>query len=163
MYTINQLQLKAIKRGFYNDSIYTDCNHSVCCFVEPIMGKTIRDIKFTDNHKPDIRRSQYSQTKGKLFELWRIDGDRTRTLYVITVDSKIYYYTFCSMFAPASAAFETLTEIYYLTHIDGCPVYASLYDATYFNVLWHPHPDNQQTVKRIKNADDFVNKIYIHY
>jgi muconolactone delta-isomerase len=52
------------------------------------MGKTIQDIKFIDKHKPIIHRSEYIQTKGKLFELWRIDGDKSNTLYVITIDKK---------------------------------------------------------------------------
>lgn len=163
MRTITQLQRQVFKRGFKNDIVYVKREYSLCTFVEPIMGKTLQDIKFTDKHKPDIHRSQYITTKGKLFELWRIDGGNPNTLYVITIDGKICYYTFCSIFAPASSAFHTLTEVYSLTYINGCPVYASLNEATYFNVLWHPHPDNQQPVKRIKNADYFINKLYTHY
>ena len=165
MRTLTQLQRQVFKSGFSNDRIYANHNRkeALCSFVESIMGKTLQDIKFTDNHEVIPRRSEYITTKGKLFELWRIDGDKANTLYVITIDSKIVYYRFCSIFAPASGAFETLTEVYYLTHINGCPVYASLNEATYFDVLWEPHPDKQQPVKRIKNANYFINKLYTHY
>lgn len=163
MRTLTQLQRSVFKRGLHNDRIYANCKDILCKFLEPIMGKNINDIKFIDKKEHTPRRSEYITTKGKLFELWRIDGDQPNTLYVITIDKKIVYYTFCSIFAPASSAFNTLTEVYYLTYINGCPVYASLNEATYFNVLWEPHPDSKQTVKRIKNADYFINKLYVHY
>lgn len=163
MRTLTQLQRNVFKRGLHNDRIYADCKKDLCRFLEPIIGKNISDIKFKDKKKHPPRRSQYITTKGKLFELWRIDGHLSNTLYVITIDKKIVYYTFCSIFAPASSAFHTLTEVYFLTYINGSPVYASLNDATYFNVLWEPHPDTQLKVKRIKNADYFINKLYVHY
>jgi hypothetical protein len=89
MRTITQLQRQVFKRGLINDRIYTEREYSLCKFVEPIMGKTLQDIKFTDNHEAIPRRSEYITTKGKLFELWRIDGDKTNTLYVITIDSML--------------------------------------------------------------------------
>jgi hypothetical protein len=163
MRKLTQLQRKVFKRGLQCDRMYADCQNTLCKFVEPIIGKNIHDIKFKDKKKHPPRRSEYITTKGKLFELWRIDGHESNTLYVITIDSKIVYYTFCSIFAPASSAFHTLTEVYFLTYINGCPVYASLNEATYFNVLWEPHPDSKQIVKRIKNAEWFINKLYVHY
>lgn len=163
MQTITQLQRNVFKRGLHNDRIYADCKSDICRFLEPIMGKVISDIKFKDKQKHPPRRSEYITTKGKLFELWRIDGHLSNTLYVITIDKKIVYYTFCSIFAPASSAFHTLTEVYFLTHTNGSPLYASLNEATYFNVLWEPNPDSNRPVKRIKNADYFINKLYTHY
>ena len=163
MDTIKLKQIKVIKAGIYNDRIYTDKDNCVSKLVNPIMGKSLSDIEFIDKRKPDIRKSSYITTKGKLFELWRIGGEEAQTMYIITVDGKIYYYTFCSIFAPASSAFETLTEVYYTNHIDGSPIYGGLLPAVYFNVLWRPHPDSLRIHQVLNNVDDFVNKLYSHY
>lgn len=163
MEKITLKQFRVIKRGLYNDTIFTQNNWYL---KAPIMGKTLADIKFNKCRKPSILRGETVRTKGKEFICWSIDWNNlSQTLYVITVDGKIFYYCFSNIFAPASSAFHTLTEVYWDGHNAQMNWrWAGTNDAECFYSMFH---DEQQLrpieYKKIKDPSKHIEDLYYHY
>lgn len=162
MESIQSKKIRVIKAGFFNDRCYTkgDC---VNYLKLPIMDKTVNDIKFTKRCNKQVLLSYEIITKGKNFKLYSIDwGHTSQSLYVITADDKIIYYTFCSIFAPANSAWHTLTEVFFIGHNeDSNWMWGSLNDATCIrHFLGEASPIE---FHKLDNVDSFVDKLYYHY
>lgn len=166
MEKITTKQFRAIKRGLLNDTIFTrgDC---IGYLKSPIMGKTIADIKFSKSKTHSVLKCEVVQTKGKEFVQWCINFDHSsQTLYVITVDGKIFYYTFSSIFAPSSSAFHTLTECYWNGHNDQMSwVWAGLNPAKCFYTMLScdKEPSREIEYKQIKDVSKHIQDLYYHY
>ena len=162
--TLAEKRLKVTEAGLLHDRIYANNPDGCEKLIAPIMGKSLEDIKFLDKHKVDARRSQYVNVRGKLYDLYRIDGDKTQTMYVILEDGIIVYYTFCSIFAPASAAFHVITGVMWYGHNDQMSwVWCGLEEAECYNCGFAGHSDWRIEFKLLENIDVMLAKLYSHY
>ena len=113
METIKTKQFRAIKRGFLNDQIFTR-NDCMGYLKSPIMGKPVNGIQYTTTKKANLLKSLELTTKNTAFKLYVIEfGHVSQGHFVITYNDKILYHCFSSIFAPASSAWHTLTEVYH--------------------------------------------------
>lgn len=113
---MNRHQIRAIRHGLERDKIFSvglGWNNDL--IREPIMGKTIQDIKLCKPVKDFLCDPQYILTKGtNTYKIYSLDYNHTsQTFYVITKNDKIIYWTTSSIYAPASSAFHILTEVYH--------------------------------------------------
>lgn len=81
----------------------------------PFTRKKILDLRF-NNKKPYYIGLQYQLTKGpNVYGLYSIyfTKDQSKTLYIITKNDIIIYWISSNIFAPASAAWHLITEVYH--------------------------------------------------
>jgi len=116
METISQKQFRVLRKAIINEKIYT-ADNCIGYLAAPILGKTIDSIKFKTLKINSVLQSLYAEIKESVFEEFSIHTDHvSQTMYVITKDKKIIYYTFSSIYAPASNAWHTLTELFWGGH-----------------------------------------------
>lgn len=160
---IHLKQYRAIKQGFYRDTTFAGTTGYL---KSPIMGKKLEDIKFNKCRKPSILRGETVITKGKEFICWSIDWNNlANTLYVITVDGKIFYYCFSNIFAPASSAFHTLTEVYWDGHNDQMNWrWAGTRDAQCFYAQFTGDKGLRPIeYKKVTDVTEHIEDLYYHY
>lgn len=111
---MNKYQIRAIRNSFNRDIIYTDPRWNNLLFKEPIMRKRIEDIRFTRCEKPEIYH-QYTLEKDKnVYKMYFISYNHTsQDVFVITLNDRIIYWISSIIYAPASAAWHILTEVYH--------------------------------------------------
>lgn len=163
METLEQKRLRAIEAGVSNDGIYANKTNIFYTFVKPIMGGKISDIEFVDKHVVDARLSEEVQDEHSLYQLYRIDGDKTNTLYVITENGIIKYYTFSPSFQRASAAWETLTGVFIYGRSATDWIYCGLTPLVYTSISPVSNERRVNDYLVLKNVDEQVNDLYYHY
>ncbi len=158
-------QIRVLRACIFNDWVFVTNNTGY--LSEPIAGKRIADVKFSKCKSPDISVSYKATTKGKCFILYNIHfGHTSQTMYVITMDDRIIYYTFSSTFASASSAWKTLTELYFFGYNKKMSwVWCSLYPSECYNYLNLGTHKKEYRIefKKVKNVDKFVANLYYHY
>jgi len=104
---MNKYQYRCIKESLIRDKYLTNL------LLEPIMGKTIDDIKFKFKDFEEV--PMYHLTKGNHTYTLRSYGNSriTESLYVITHNDKIIYYKTSPIFVEASSAWHMITAVYH--------------------------------------------------
>lgn len=113
---MNKHQIRAIRHSLERDKIYcegTIYNNNL--IKEPIMGKTLQEIKLCKPVKNFLCDPQYILTKeSNIYKIYALDYNHTSQIfYVITKNEKIIYWTTSSIYAPAIDSWSILTEVYH--------------------------------------------------
>lgn len=141
---MNKHQFRAIRNSLQRDEIYlkgTEYNNNLIDY--PIMGKTINDIVIRGKKvSKSMLYIAYTLIKGKnTYKSYSIDySHSSQTMYVITLNDKIIYWTTSSIFAPANAAWHILTEVFhgYGTDVrNGCWTWKSHEDFDCIDHFWY--------------------------
>lgn len=110
---MNKHQIRCLRSAILNDrnKYYHDR------FSLPFLRKSILEIEISNkkiNVKKQVNHLYRLWKKENVYDLYSVEYNHTsQTLYLITKNDKIIYWKTSSIFAPASAAWHLLTEVYH--------------------------------------------------
>jgi len=144
-------------------SYHPTSTDSVNYLETPIMGKTIKDVKYISKKRQSFQKT-YTVTKGNdIYILWDVDFKHTSsTHYIITVNDIIVYHKFSNILAPASDAFSVLSRSF-ITSKNGSWVIKSPDDITFTTNYYSG--DRKEKVQKISEEEfeTFIDSKYRHY
>ncbi len=159
---MNQIQFRAIRNSFQRDIMYIKgSGYGGDGIIEfPLMRKSINDdITFKGRKvKYNDISLGYTLTKDtNVYKIYFIGFDnKVSTLYIITLNDRIIYWTESSIYAPASDAFHALTEVYhgYESHTSNWQWFSEI-DFQCQDHFWERHTKEVRYInKRIATKEE---------
>lgn len=146
---MNARQINILKECISRDN--PNCGYKDY-FNLPLLRKSINDIKSVNNKqlKSIDLNKQYTLTKGKnVYCLYAEYTRNSQCLYIITLNDKVIYYVYSSIYAPAIDAWHELTEVAHgydksNNKRGGCWTWTSKDD---FDCIDHYWDNKQDTMK----------------
>lgn len=160
---MNKYQFRAIRNSMIRDKVFSvGLGWENDLLLHPIMGKTIKDIKFCNPKRKFEAYLTYVLSKQYNVYKFFVDHTNTHAIYVITKNDKIIYWTESSISLPAWDAWHILTNTHreYNDHMSWRWFSDEDFEAedVFLTNCLIEDPDNKRNIFR----EDTVNSFIMH-